>query len=177
MRRMPLRALRFVPDPLSRLSTSFLSLSPSMPAASPLTPPSTADRSFCSYADRAWKYQTMLTRSCKRGPPAVHPFTNHDHHASRLARALKHHTSPHIRACPLLTLGRGDVRNFRALLYTFLEKSTICIIIDRAVPAPCDSKQAPGSASTYITHPSQILSTLITLPPSLIDLLETHCFS
>lgn len=96
MRQMPLRALRFVPDPLSRPPSS---LSPSMPAASPLTPPSTVDRSFCSYADRAWKYQTALTRSCKRSPPAVHAFTNHDHHASRLSRALKHHTSPHIRAC------------------------------------------------------------------------------
>lgn len=103
MRQMPLRALRFEPDPLFRLLTSILSQSPSTPAASPLTPPSTADRSFCSYADRAWKYQTVLTRSSERSPPAVHAY--HDHHACRLARALKHHTSPH-QGPSGLTLGK-----------------------------------------------------------------------
>lgn len=102
MRQMPLRALRFVPDPLSRLSTSILSRPLSEPLnACCITPYATKrGRSLLlSYADRAWKYQTVLTRSCKRSPPAVHPFTNHDHHAVRLARALRHHASPHIRAC------------------------------------------------------------------------------
>ncbi len=148
MRQMPLRALRFEPDPLSRLLTSILSLSPSMSAASSLTPPSTTDRSFCSCADRAWKCQTVLTRSCNgarqrcmRSPIMF----NHDSRPPR-ASAGKSTQASHMasyQGLSGLTHGRGDARNFRAPLYTFCGKFCDILYLSLTVQsqAPCDAER------------------------------------